>query len=121
MSLSKTKCLILESPQQAIYFDENQGIKKQISFRLDPMKALATIVLQDNYVIVVYENSVAIYNSQTGDKLEDKVTCDKQFKFKQACINFKSSEVFIYNQNNSSGKNLTLSEVHQMVEIPVED
>jgi hypothetical protein len=29
------------------------------------------------YVIVVYETSIAVYNASTGDKLEERVTCDK--------------------------------------------
>ena len=45
MTLSKTKCLILENPSQATYFDETQGIKKQVVFRVDPGKALSTIVI----------------------------------------------------------------------------
>ena len=77
MALSKTKCLILEQPTIATYFDETQGIKKQTTFKLDAGKALSTITLQENYVIVVYEGSVAVYNSSTGDKLEERVTCDK--------------------------------------------
>lgn len=121
MQLSKTKCLILESNQQAIYFDETQGIKKQTSFRLDPTKTISNIVMQEMYVVVIYESSIAIYNSQTGDKLEERVTCDKQFKFRLSCINTNSTEVYVVTHNNSSGKNIIQSEVHQLMEIPVED
>jgi hypothetical protein len=77
MTLSKTKCLILESNSQATYFDEVNGIKRQITFRVDGNRPISTIIIQEMYVIVVYEQSVAVYNSQTGDKLEERVTCDK--------------------------------------------
>ena len=77
--------------------------------------------MQETYVIFVYESSAAVYNASTGDKLEERVTVDKQFKFRQACVNYKGSEVFLIAQNNSSGKNIVQSEVHQMLEIPPED
>jgi hypothetical protein len=113
MSMSKTKCLILESNNQAIYFDETQGIKKQISFRVDPSRTIQMILMQEMYVIVIYENSAAVYNATTGDKLEERVYPDKQFKFKpSACVNFKGNEVYMIAQNNSSGKNVVQSEVH---------
>lgn len=121
MALSKTKCLILEQPTVATYFDETQGIKKQTTFRLDASKVLSTITLQENYVIIVYEGSIAVYNSSTGDKLEERVTLDKQFKFKTSCVNFSGNEILVVSHNNSSGKNIIQSEVHQMVEIPPEE
>jgi hypothetical protein len=95
MTVSKTKCLILDTPSTAVYFDEGAGINKNIVFRIDPVKVLSTISLQENYVIVVYENSVAVFNASTGDKLEEKIVCDKSFKFKASCINFKGSEVYL--------------------------
>lgn len=79
--------------------------------------------MQEMYVIVVYENTVAVYNSNSGDKLEERPIQDsKQFKFKlSACVNFKGNEVYMIAQNNSSGKNITQSEVHQLIEIPPEN
>jgi hypothetical protein len=72
------------------------------------------------YVIVVYENSTVVYNAATGDKLEERLQQDKQFKFRQACVNFKGNDIYMIAQNNSSGKNIVQSEVHQMMEIPPE-
>ena len=95
MTVSKTKCLILDSPSTAGYFDDSAGLNKNIVFRIDPSKVVSTIVLQENYVIVVYEGSVAVFNASTGDKLEERVTCDKSFKFKAACVNFKGNEVYM--------------------------
>lgn len=51
--------------------------------------------MQEMYVIVIYESSVAVYNATTGDKLEERVQADKQFKFRQACTNFKGNELYI--------------------------
>jgi hypothetical protein len=72
MTISKTRCLILESNAQAIYFDDAQGTKKQTTFRVDPTRVIQAIVMQEMYVIVVYENTVAVYNSNSGDKLEER-------------------------------------------------
>jgi len=62
--------------------------------------------MQEMYVIVVYENSAAVYNAATGDKLEERVQPDKQFKFRQASVNFKGNDIYMIAQNNSSGKNI---------------
>jgi hypothetical protein len=77
LSTKGSKCLILDTPSSAVYFDELSGIQKGVTIKIDSNKALTTIVLQENYVIVVYEGSVATFNASTGDKLEDRVTCDK--------------------------------------------
>lgn len=45
MTLSKTKCMILDTPSTAVYFDDSQGINKNVVFKIDPAKALSTIVL----------------------------------------------------------------------------
>ena len=76
--------------------------------------------MQDMYVVVVYENSTVVYNAATGDKLEERGQLDKQFKYRQACVNFKGNDLYLVAQNNSSGKNMVLSEIHQMMEIPPE-
>lgn len=52
-------------------------MKKQTTFRVDPTRPIQMIVMQEMYVIVIYENSVAVYNATTGDKLEERVTPDK--------------------------------------------
>ncbi len=77
MTLSKTKCLVLQTNNEAVYFDEQSGLRKQTIFRLDPSKVVVTIIMQEMYVIVVYESSVAIYNSTNGDFLEEKGRLDK--------------------------------------------
>jgi hypothetical protein len=82
MAMSKTKCLILLTNDQASYFDETSGISKQVTFRVDPSRTIQQIVMQEMYVIVVYENSAAVYNATTGDRLEERVQPDKQFKFR---------------------------------------
>jgi hypothetical protein len=44
---------------------------------LDVNKVVVAIVMQEMYVIIVYESSVAIYNSVNGDFLEEKGKLDK--------------------------------------------
>jgi hypothetical protein len=77
--------------------------------------------MQEMYVIVIYETAVAVYNATTGDFLEEKSKLDKQFKFKNACVNYAGHEVYLVAQNNSSGKNIVQSEVFQLMEIPPQD
>ena len=63
---------------------------------MDPTRPIQMVVMQEMYVIVIYENSVVVYNATTGDKLEERVTPDKQFKFKlSACVNYKGNEVYM--------------------------
>lgn len=44
MSLSKTKCLILHTANEALFFDES-GLHKEIVFKVEPSKAITTILL----------------------------------------------------------------------------
>ena len=111
MALSKTKCLILASNTEAIYLDDQSGIRKQTVFRLDQNKVVVAMVMQEMYIIIVYESSVAIYNSVNGDFLEEKGKLDKQFKYKSACVNYAGNDVYLYVHHNSGGKNVVLSEV----------
>ena len=106
MSLSKTSCLILTSNSEAMYLDEIAGPRKQIIFKLDPTKVIVNIVMQEMYVIIVYESSVAVYNSTKGDFLEEKAKLDKSLKYKFASANFAGTELYLVAQNSSSGKNI---------------
>lgn len=51
--------------------------------------------MQEMYVIVIYETSIAVFNSVNGDFLEEKGKIDKQFKFRSACVNQAGTEVYI--------------------------
>jgi TFIIF-interacting CTD phosphatase-like protein len=55
--------------------------------------------MHEMYVIVVYENSVAIYNAATGHFLEEKGKLDK-FKYKTACVNYNGNEIYLVTHNN---------------------
>ena len=67
--------------------------------------------MQEMYVIIIYESSVAIYNSATGDFLEEKGKLDKQFKYKSSVVNYAGNDVYLYAHHTSSGKNIVQSEV----------
>lgn len=120
MTLSKTKCLILSSINEAVFLDES-GIKKQIIFRVEPTKSIVTIVMQEMYVIIVYESSIAIYNSATGDFLEEKGRLDSKLKYKNSVVNYAGNELYAYAHHSSSGKNIVQSEVFQLMEVPPQD
>lgn len=91
---------------------DETGLKRQIMFRLDPAKQVVTIVMQEMYVIIVYEQSISIYNAATGDFLEEKGRLDKQLKYKNASVNYAGSELYLYALHSSSGKNIVQSEVY---------
>jgi hypothetical protein len=75
-------------------------------FRIDPTKQIVNIVMQEMYVIVVYESSVAVFNAATGDFLEEKGKLDKQLKYKNAVVNCAGSELYLCGLNSSSAKNI---------------
>jgi hypothetical protein len=62
------------------------------------------------YLIVVYETLVAIYNSVTGDLLEEKGRLEK-FKYKAAVMNKNGNEMYLVTHNNSTGKNIVSCEI----------
>jgi len=64
------------------------------------------------YVIVVYENSIVIYNAATGDFLEEKGRLDQKLKYKNAVVNFAGNEIYAFTHHTSGGKNVALSEVY---------
>ena len=88
-----------------MFFDES-GVKRQIFFRIDPNKQLVTIVMQEQYVIIIYESSIAIYNASTGDFLEEKAKLDSKMKYRNAVVNFAGSEIYSFAHHSSSGKNI---------------
>jgi hypothetical protein len=55
--------LILSQNNQAYFLDEKQGLKTSPLFKFDPNRLIVNIVIQELYVIVVYETSVAIFNA----------------------------------------------------------
>ncbi len=74
---------------------------------------IVSIVMQEMYVIIVYESSVAIYNGATGDFLEEKGNkLEKQMKYKNAIVNCAGSELYVYSLNSSSSKNIVQSELY---------
>lgn len=62
------------------------------------------------YLIVIFENSISIYNSTTGDFLEERGRLDKQ-KYKVAAVNNNGNEMYIVTHTNNTAKNSVQSEV----------
>jgi hypothetical protein len=112
LCLSKSnKCIILAQNNQAYFLDEKVGLNHHLTFKFDPSKFIINILIQELYVIVVYEQSVAIYNAATGDMLEEKGKLDK-FRYKAAVPNFNGTDIYLVTNNNNQVKNVTLSEVY---------
>ena len=67
--------------------------------------------MHENYVVVVYENSICVFNSNTGDFLEEKGRLDK-FKYKNAVVNYNGSDIYLFTKNNNEIKNSVKSDIH---------
>jgi len=87
------------------------GLKSQIMFKFDSDKYIVQILIQELYVIVVYDFSVAVYNAANGDLLEEKGKQDK-FRYKAAVPNFNGTDIYLITNNSNQVKNATLSEVY---------
>ena len=76
--------------------------------------------MHEIYVIVVFETTIAIFNSQTGDFLEEQGQIDR-FKYKQACLNHHTGDAMIMSHNNSKASNIIQTIVYQLKEIPAQE
>lgn len=94
MSVYKDRCLVVNRKQQKARFlvegrDLSNKQQKQDSnnigymapkptFMLDTSKNLQQIILVENeYVVAVYDTLVTIYNAATGDILQDTAKIDR--------------------------------------------
>lgn len=76
--------------------------------------------MHEIYVIVVFETTIAIFNSQTGGFLEEQGILDK-FKYKGASLNTEVGDVVLISHNNSTAKNSINTKMYQLKEIPAQD
>jgi len=94
--------------------DTHTGMKKAIVFKFEKYPStfhgdkgqIIQILMHEIYVIVVFEVSIAIFNSQTGDFLEEQGSLDR-FKYKSACLNHQTGDVMLVASNNSKASNIT--------------
>ena len=61
--------------------------------------------MHEIYVIVVFETTVAIFNSQTGDFLEEQGIIDR-FKYKAGCLNHQTGDIMLLAHNTSKANNI---------------
>jgi len=73
--------------------DTMSGMKKHIVFKFERFITnhqdkgkIVQILMHEIYVIVIFESAVAIFNSQSGDFLEEQGLLDR-FKYRGACLN----------------------------------
>ena len=78
------------------------------------------MIMHEIYVIVVFETTIAIFNSQTGRFLEEQGTLDK-FKYKGASLNSETGDIVLISHNNSTAKNQINTKMYQLKEIPAQD
>jgi hypothetical protein len=75
------------------------------------------VLMHEIYVIVVFETAIAIFNSQSGDFLEERGILDR-FKYKAACLNHQTGDIMLVAHNNSKASNITQTRIYQLKEIP---
>lgn len=108
LSVFKDKCLVVSQANKRVQFlqpavnarrpaddKEQVGILKQYPvFNLDASRFLNQILLIDEeYVVAVYDTQITIFNAQTGDVLEhlgQKVVNNTKFRFKCAASNIEN-------------------------------
>ena len=78
------------------------------------------MIMHEIYVIVVFEASVAIFNAQSGDFLEERGFLDR-FKYKTASLNHQTGDIILISHNNSTAKNIVNTKIYQLKEIPAQD
>ena len=126
--LCKTKTVILNHGNCGFFLDAKSGQKKHILFKFDKYNQSQTtdkgqivqILMHEIYVIVVFETCIAIFNSQSGDFLEEKGVLDR-FKYKAACLNHTTGDVLLVAHNNSKANNTVQTKICQLSEIPAQD
>lgn len=75
--------------------------------------------MHEIYVIVVFETSIAVFNAQTGQPLEERGVLER-FKYKAASLNHSTGDIFLVAHNNSTVKNTAQTRVYQLKEIPAQ-
>lgn len=61
--------------------------------------------MHEIYVIVVFETAIAIFNSQSGDFLEEQGLLDR-FKYRGACLNHQTGDTMLLSYNTSKAANI---------------
>jgi hypothetical protein len=139
MTVYRDKCLVMSKSQKKAKFliegkdptgkedDRNIGyMDNKLIFKIDQNRTCVTMLLVENqYVILVYENAVTIMNAKNGDALQDLDKFDQmnqgmKFKFKYATVNIENKNVFLVSHNEKSKDNLK-SQVWMIREKPYED
>lgn len=85
------------------------------------------LLIENQYVVAVYETNVQIYNAATGDLLQQDCNLDKRndsakFKYRNAAIKVQTndtsiSDVYLMSYNLTEKKGTVQSEIHLMKEI----
>ena len=76
--------------------------------------------MHEIYVIIIFETTIAIFNSQTGGFLEEQGNLDK-FKYKGASLKGETGDLILIAHNNSTAKNSINTKMYQLKEIPAQD
>jgi hypothetical protein len=104
-------------------------LQQSPQFNLDINKPLVSILLVENqYVIAVFENNVAIYNANTGDLLQQDANLEgknvgMKFKYRNAAVKIQTndnasiSDVYLLSYNLNEKKGTLQSEIFMMKEI----
>ena len=130
MAVFKDKCLVVLNGGKKGQFIGNEQEKLQVSpqFNFDTGKPLVNVFLIENqYVVAVYETNVQIYNAATGDLLQQDCNLDgknvsAKFKYRNAAIKVQTndtsiSDIYLLSYNLTEKKGTVQSEIYLMREI----
>ena len=131
MAVFKDKCLVVLNQGKTAKFisNENDGrLMEKPTFNLDNGKPLTTILLVENhYVIAVFDTLVQIYSALSGDLLQEEGRLDGKsqilkFKYRTASIKLHAnnetiSEVYLNAYKTNEKKGTVFSEIYYMKEV----
>lgn len=133
MSVCNNKCLVVLNQGKKAQFinpDVNGALQQAPQFVFEPGKTLVNVTLVENqYVVAVFETHVAVYNATTGDllqtdaNLEGRKDTAMKFKYKSAAVKVQTnnadsiSDVYVLSYNLVEKKQTIQSEIYMMKEI----
>lgn len=120
--------MVLNNGNFGYFMDINSGMKKHIVFEFEKMHGskhsdrgqIIAILMHEIYVIVVFEIMVAIFNSETGEFLEEQGLLDR-FRYRAACLNHHTGDIMLVAHTTSKATNVSQTKVCQLKEIPAQD
>jgi hypothetical protein len=131
MSVFKDKCLVVLNQGKKAQFinpDVQGALQQAPQFIFEAGKVIVNILLVENqYVVAVFETHVAVYNATTGDLLQQDANLEgkstMKYKYRNAAVKIQTnnadsiSDVYLLTYNLVEKKQTIQSEIYMMKEI----